>query len=341
MIYTTPREDDAKKIFDLKVIKLDGKGYEVKTCMAAPESCDKRVSCGVASPPKDHECTPRCCPGDKRCKELFRTPYIVKKRQWEMKLEEAREQEERRKAEEGTQWHSRTDGVQDRSRRKFKHRSTSRGRSESFPQLPPLEKPGVSHKASHDGGDCSQEKSKSTGPQARLKYIGKAAHTEYESTLQNLREKLRETKAEQKRRVEELLASQERYQEEVKLKDRERLEYAQVWQNIERRLEVRHAAEMEALKLEHRTDIEVLRESLQQELQDVKTGSEEEQLKMHRSLESEHNLVANSQKAQKAQIKKMKEVHASVVKQLAVKRVQMEQHMAENTSSIQEIKSKP
>ncbi|KAL3190332.1 hypothetical protein MRX96_019859 [Rhipicephalus microplus] len=33
------------------------------------------------------------------------------------------------------------------------------------PRLRPLEKPGVSHKASHDGGDCAQEKSKSTGPQ--------------------------------------------------------------------------------------------------------------------------------------------------------------------------------
>ncbi|KAL3174936.1 hypothetical protein MRX96_010960 [Rhipicephalus microplus] len=30
------------------------------------------------------------------------------------------------------------------------------------------EKPGVSHKASHDGGDCAQEKSKSTGPQVVL-----------------------------------------------------------------------------------------------------------------------------------------------------------------------------
>ncbi|KAH8039523.1 hypothetical protein HPB51_007425 [Rhipicephalus microplus] len=82
-----------------------------------------------------------------------------------MKLEEAREQEERRKAEEDKQWHSRTDGVQDRSRRKSKHRNISRGRSESFPRSPPLEKPGVSHKAPHDGGDCAQEKSKSTGPQ--------------------------------------------------------------------------------------------------------------------------------------------------------------------------------
>ncbi|KAL3204323.1 hypothetical protein MRX96_041249 [Rhipicephalus microplus] len=35
----------------------------------------------------------------------------------------------------------------------------------SAPVIGGAEKPGVSHKASHDGGDCDQEKSKSTGPQ--------------------------------------------------------------------------------------------------------------------------------------------------------------------------------
>ncbi|KAH7942642.1 hypothetical protein HPB51_028677 [Rhipicephalus microplus] len=103
----------------------------------------------------------------------------------------------------------------------------------------------------------------------------------------------------------------------------QKLEYAQVLENKERRLEVRQATEMKALKSEHRTDIEVLRESLQQELQDVKPGSEEEQRKMHRILEIEHNLVANSQKAQKGQIEKMKEAHASAMEQLAVKRAQL------------------
>ncbi|KAH8029932.1 hypothetical protein HPB51_005931 [Rhipicephalus microplus] len=65
---------------------------------------------GVASPPKDHECTPRChlfgkerVTRGKRYKELFWTPYIVKKRQLEMKLEEAQELEERRKAEKDKQ----------------------------------------------------------------------------------------------------------------------------------------------------------------------------------------------------------------------------------------------
>ncbi|KAH8021394.1 hypothetical protein HPB51_015574 [Rhipicephalus microplus] len=130
--------------------------------------------CGVASPSKDHECTPRChlcgkehVTGDIRSKELFRTPHRVKKRPCEMKLEEARGQEERRKAEADTPRHSRTDGVQDRPTRQSKHCSESRTRSESLPQLPPLEKQRVSHKARHDSGDCAPEKSKFTGPQWR------------------------------------------------------------------------------------------------------------------------------------------------------------------------------
>ncbi|KAH8037538.1 hypothetical protein HPB51_012915 [Rhipicephalus microplus] len=184
LIYSTPREDDAKKMLNLTVIKLDGKEYEVKTNMVAPESCGKGVVRGLdiglseresqlafsheenrpilgvrrmgnstsviitfvedyvprwmicfgtpmkcflykkryerlrgGLPPKDHECTPRCRLGgkehvteDKRCENLFQTPYIVKKRQWELKLEEAWEQQERHEAEEDTQRHSKTDG---------------------------------------------------------------------------------------------------------------------------------------------------------------------------------------------------------------------------------------
>nr|XP_037285600.1 LOW QUALITY PROTEIN: A-kinase anchor protein 9-like [Rhipicephalus microplus] len=206
---------------------------------------------------------------------------------------------------------------------------------------------------------------------ARLEDEGEAVRTEYKFMLRNLEEKLRETEAEHRRRVEELLASQEQYQEEVKLKEEEllllkheveqyadtlgsqRLEYDQELENIERKLEVKHAAEIEALKSEHRANIEVLRESLQQELHDVKAGYEEEQRKLRRSLETEHNLVANSQKAQfelalealkkahKAQIEKLEEQHANVVKQLANERAQLEQGMAEEkTSAIQEMKSK-
>ncbi|KAH8019508.1 hypothetical protein HPB51_019847 [Rhipicephalus microplus] len=100
------------------------------------------------------------------------------------------------------------------------------------------------------------------------------------------------------------------------------LEYAQELENIERRLEVRHVAEMEEVRAQGQ-HIEVLRESLQQELQEVKAGYGEEQRKQRRILKTEHSLVANSQKAQfglalealkkahKAQIEMMKEEHAN------------------------------
>ncbi|XP_037562482.1 protein lava lamp isoform X4 [Dermacentor silvarum] len=205
----------------------------------------------------------------------------------------------------------------------------------------------------------------------RLKDEVETVRAEYESALQNLEEKLRGAEVDHRRHLEELLASQEQYQEEVKLKDEEllllkheveqyadtlgsqRLEFDQELENIERRLETKHAAEIESLKSEHRANIEVLRESLQRELLDVKAGYEEQQQKLRRSLETEHNLVANSQKAQfelalealkkthKTQMEKLKEQHTRAVEQLNKERAQLEQHMAdERTSAIKDMKSK-
>ncbi|XP_070396277.1 uncharacterized protein [Dermacentor albipictus] len=119
---------------------------------------------------------------------------------------------------------------------------------------------------------------------SRLKDEVETVRAEYESTLQNLEEKLRGTEVDHRRHLKELLANQERYQEEVKLKDEElfllkheveqyadtlssqRLKYDQELENIERSLEAKHAAEIESLKSEHRENVEVLRESLQREL---------------------------------------------------------------------------
>nr|XP_054932496.1 pericentrin-like isoform X8 [Dermacentor andersoni] len=206
---------------------------------------------------------------------------------------------------------------------------------------------------------------------SRLKDEVETVRAEYESTLQNLEEKLQRTEVNHRRHLEELLASQEQYQEEMKLKDEEllllkheveqyadtlgsqRLEYDQELENIERRLEAKHTAEIESLKSEHRENIEVLRESLQRELLDVKAGYEEQQQKLRRSLETEHNLVANSQKAQfelalealkkthKTQMEKLKEQHTRAVEQLNKERAQLEQCMAdERTSAMKDMKSK-
>ncbi|XP_065301788.1 rootletin-like isoform X11 [Dermacentor albipictus] len=206
---------------------------------------------------------------------------------------------------------------------------------------------------------------------SRLKDEVETVRAEYESTLQSLEQNLRGTEVEHRRHLEELLASQEQYQEEMKLKDEEllllkheveqyadtlgsqRLEYDQELENIERRLEAKHTAEIESLKSEHRENIELLRESLQRELLDVKAGYEEQQQKLRRSLETEHNLVANSQKAQfelalealkkthKTQMEKLKEQHTRAVEQLNKERAQMEQCMAdERTSAMKDMKSK-
>ncbi|KAH8026567.1 hypothetical protein HPB51_021977 [Rhipicephalus microplus] len=50
---------------------------------------------------------------------------------------------------------------------------------------------------------------------------------------------------------------------------------------------------MEALKSEHRANIDMLRESLQQELQNEKAGYEEEQRELHRSFEIKHNFIGS------------------------------------------------
>ncbi|KAH7937125.1 hypothetical protein HPB49_007985 [Dermacentor silvarum] len=52
----------------------------------------KNVRCRdyrAANPGQDHKCTPRCqlCGKELKCKELFCTPYIMKKRQWEQQQE--------------------------------------------------------------------------------------------------------------------------------------------------------------------------------------------------------------------------------------------------------------
>ncbi|KAH8028684.1 hypothetical protein HPB51_018108 [Rhipicephalus microplus] len=170
------------------------------------------------------------------------------KRQWEMKLEEAREQEERRKAKEDT----RTDGVQDRSRRKSKHRSRSRGHSESFPRLPPLEKPRVSHKAPQYGGDCAQEKSKSTGSQVGwVTKVSQDANREIINALKEQNRILQEQNAELCKQLDEIKAH-------LTSKPRQALETPQVANQPplkkksakEIEIEENHGARSEALEVE-------------------------------------------------------------------------------------------
>ncbi|KAH7945190.1 hypothetical protein HPB49_007720 [Dermacentor silvarum] len=73
-------------------------GHRSDVCNSPEAKCR---GCGMSSPPEDHQCVPKCrlcgkehLTGDKKCTVLFRTPYIVKKRQWQAKL--AAEPEEKK-----------------------------------------------------------------------------------------------------------------------------------------------------------------------------------------------------------------------------------------------------
>ncbi|KAH9374369.1 hypothetical protein HPB48_012258 [Haemaphysalis longicornis] len=76
-------------------------GHRSDVCSNNPtEKCRK---CGDPSPASEHvhRCVPKCqlcgkehATGDKRCKALYRTPYVLKKRQWERKLGEQATKEE-------------------------------------------------------------------------------------------------------------------------------------------------------------------------------------------------------------------------------------------------------
>ncbi|KAH7955541.1 hypothetical protein HPB52_001237 [Rhipicephalus sanguineus] len=88
--------------------------------------------CGSAEPPADHRCEPKCLlcgrdhpTGDRKCKARFKTPYLVKKRQWERKLQKNAWSEQRRKENE-----KRVDDTTALNDRR-EHRSRSRSRSRS------------------------------------------------------------------------------------------------------------------------------------------------------------------------------------------------------------------
>ncbi|KAL1482015.1 hypothetical protein MTO96_034073 [Rhipicephalus appendiculatus] len=62
-------------------------GQRADVCASTVIKCR---GCAIPDPPSDHVCVPTCrlcgkqhITGDSRCKEIYRTPYIIKRRQWE------------------------------------------------------------------------------------------------------------------------------------------------------------------------------------------------------------------------------------------------------------------
>ncbi|KAH7961513.1 hypothetical protein HPB52_009520 [Rhipicephalus sanguineus] len=112
-------------------------GHRSDVCISDQVHCR---GCGMTAPPEDHACEPKCklcgkghLTADRKCKEAFRTPYTIKKRQWEAWR---RMEEEERKTKEAQEQTRRLEENQGRSRSRSKHRSGSRGRAGSFPRLP-------------------------------------------------------------------------------------------------------------------------------------------------------------------------------------------------------------
>ncbi|KAH8029413.1 hypothetical protein HPB51_000276 [Rhipicephalus microplus] len=74
-------------------------GHWVDVC---PQPDSKKCrGCGVLNPTENHQCVPRCSlcgkvhlTGDKKCKERFRIPYLLKKRWWEKEQQQGDEQRE-------------------------------------------------------------------------------------------------------------------------------------------------------------------------------------------------------------------------------------------------------
>ncbi|KAH7973764.1 hypothetical protein HPB49_005007 [Dermacentor silvarum] len=103
--------------------------------------------CGSAEPTDDNRCEPKCLlcgrdhpTGDRKCKVRFKTPYLVKKRQWERKLQDEETLKERQRSENANRdadgagikkddFPALDDGRQHRSRSRSRSGAHSRSRS--------------------------------------------------------------------------------------------------------------------------------------------------------------------------------------------------------------------
>ncbi|KAH7955763.1 hypothetical protein HPB52_003835 [Rhipicephalus sanguineus] len=141
-----------------------GLGHRSDVC---PQPQVKRCrGCGSAEPTADHRCEPKCLlcgrdhpTGDRKCKARFKTPYLVKKRQWERKLQENASSEQRR-----TENEKRVDDTAALNDGR-EHRSRSRSRSHTR-----------SRSRNRKQGDSSQPRA-SSGPRARSKSTSRTGNT--------------------------------------------------------------------------------------------------------------------------------------------------------------------
>ncbi|XP_077528376.1 uncharacterized protein LOC144140039, partial [Haemaphysalis longicornis] len=127
-------------------------GRRSDVCPAPEDKICK--GCGERNPGEDHPCDPKCAlcgkdhsTGDKTCRQRFRTPFLLKQRQWEKLKRQQREQQEqspRNNHQRYSSIHQEDDGTEDYRGRsestqghfKDSEEDGKRTRSSSFPRLP-------------------------------------------------------------------------------------------------------------------------------------------------------------------------------------------------------------
>ncbi|KAH8032108.1 hypothetical protein HPB51_023218 [Rhipicephalus microplus] len=131
-------------------------GHRADVC-PQPDSKKCRGS-GVLNPTENHQCVPRCSlcgkghlTGNKKCKELFRTPYLLKKRWWEKEQQQGDERREMkilsntRATQAWREGYSPENATEENGNATQDRGGRRRDRSSSFPRLAAGEREGTQH----------------------------------------------------------------------------------------------------------------------------------------------------------------------------------------------------
>ncbi|KAG0426945.1 hypothetical protein HPB47_025971, partial [Ixodes persulcatus] len=173
-------------------------------CYGVPLKCVLplwRVRTQIRPPPEDHVCEPKCklfgkgnLTADQKCKEAFRTPYAIKKRQWKAKLRMEEAERKAKEAEVGD--NCRWEKHQWRSKSQSRNRSVSRVRSDSFPRLPPRQEEEKQQKAGPgtagtSGGAVLNNPAKPKSSSLKVDWTDKASQDKRDEEIFKIKEENR------------------------------------------------------------------------------------------------------------------------------------------------------
>ncbi|KAH8040178.1 hypothetical protein HPB51_009556 [Rhipicephalus microplus] len=187
-------------------------GHRSDVCISDHVRCR---GCGMTARPEDHACEPKCklcgkghLTADRKCKEAFRTPYTIKKRQWEAWR---RMEGEERKAKDADPQTCRMEEIKERSRSRSKHRRGSRGRAGSFPRLPERQEgdlpPMTGPVNEGTSGSAVLNSGRPTSPNRKVGWGDRASQDKRDEEMLTIKEEnrmLKEQLAMMSRQIEEL-----------------------------------------------------------------------------------------------------------------------------------------